>query len=122
MGAMLNRFSGRLEGTTTTVAVKGNRMSRNVRRPGQIVDLTEQKIYSVDVRKKEYTVMTFAQMREQMEKLKADMAEAAAEHDPEARRPCRTKETGKQLEFDVDVKPTGQQKAIAGHEREGVPR
>ena len=44
----------------------------------------EQKIYSVDVRKKEYTVMTFAQMREQMEKLKADMAKQQQSMNPEA--------------------------------------
>ncbi len=108
---------GRLEGPTTTVAVKGNRMSRMSDTTGQIVDLTEQKIYSVDVRKKEYTVMTFAQMREQMEKLKADMAKQQQSMDPEAKKAMADmKEAGKQMEFDVDVKPTGQQKAIAGQD------
>ena len=50
------------------------------------MDLTEQRIYSVDVRKKEYTVTTFAQMREQMEKLKADMAKQQQSMDPEAKK------------------------------------
>jgi len=50
MGAMMNRISGASKGLTTTVAVKGNRMSRMADTTGQIVDLTEQKIYGVDVR------------------------------------------------------------------------
>ena len=61
--------------------------------------------------------MTFAQMREQMEKLKADMAKQQQSMDPEAKKAMQDmKEAGKQLEFDVDVKPTGQQKAIAGQD------
>ena len=112
LGAMMNRMSGASKGTTSTVSVKGNRMSRMTETTGQIVDLGEQKIYNVDVRKKEYTVMTFAQMREQMEKLKADMAKQQQSMDPEAKNAMA--EAGKQMEFDVDVKPTGQQKAVAG--------
>jgi hypothetical protein len=114
MGAMMNRISGASKGTTTTVAVKGNRMSRMSDTTGQIVDLGEEKIYNVDVRRKEYTVMTFAAMREQMEKLKADMARQQENMDPEAKKAMS--DTGKQMEFDVDVKPTGQQKAIAGQD------
>ena len=70
-------------------------MSRVSDTTGQIVDLTEQKIYSVDVRKKEYTVTTFAQMREQMEKLKADMAKQQQSVDPETKKAMA--ETGKQM-------------------------
>ena len=114
MGAMMNRISGASKDSTTTVAVKGNRMSRMSDTTGQIVDLGEEKIYSVDVRKKEYTVVTFAQMREQMEKLRADMAKQQASMDPEAKKAMA--DTGKQMEFDVEVKPTGQQKTIAGQD------
>jgi hypothetical protein len=114
MGAMMNRMTGGANGVTSTVAVKGDRMSRMTDSSGQIIDLTEQKIYNVDVRRKEYTVMTFAEMREQMEKLKADMAKQQAQMSPEAK--SALQEAGRQLEFDVDVKPTGQQKAIAGHD------
>ncbi len=112
LGAMMNRISGASKGTTTTVSVKGNRMSRMSETAGQIVDLGEQRIYSVDVRKREYTVTTFAQMREQMEKLKADMAKQQQSVDPETKKAMA--ETGKQMEFDVEAKPTGQQKTIAG--------
>jgi hypothetical protein len=114
LGAMMNRMSGGANGVTSTVAVKGNRMSRMTDTSGQIVDLAEEKIYNVDVRRKEYTVLTFAQMREQMEKLKADMAKQQEQMSPEAK--AALQDAGKQLEFDVDVKPTGQQKSIAGHD------
>src|SRR5688572_13008251 len=83
MGAMMNRVSGASKGTTSTVAVKGNRMSRMSDTTGQIIDLTEQKIYTVDVRRKEYSVMTFAEMRAQMEKLRADMAKQQQGMTPE---------------------------------------
>ena len=117
LGGMMNRMSGSAKGMTTTVAVKGPRMSRMSDAIGQIVDLSEQKIYSVDVRRKEYTVMTFAQMKEQMEKLKADMAKQQQGMTPEQKQAMQDmKDAGKQLEFDVDVKPTGQQKAIAGQD------
>jgi hypothetical protein len=118
MGAMINRISGGSKGTTTTVAVKGSRMSRmSDNNLGQIIDLAEQKIYSVDVRRKEYTVMTFAQMREQMEKLKADLAKQQESMTPEQQKAMQDlKDAGKQLEFDVEVKPTGQEKAIAGQD------
>jgi hypothetical protein len=114
LGAMMNRMGGGANGVTSTVAVKGNRMSRMTDTSGQIVDLAEEKIYNVDVRRKEYTVVTFAEMREQMEKLKADMAKQQAQVSPEAK--AAMQDAGKQLEFDVEVKPTGQQKSIAGHD------
>jgi len=117
MGAMMNRFSGGAKGMTTTIAVKGSRMSRMSDTTGQIIDLSEQKIYNVDTRRKEYTVMTFAQMREQMEKLKADMAKQQQGMTPEQQKAMQDmKEAGKQMDFDVEVKPTGQQKAIAGQD------
>jgi mevalonate kinase len=113
LGAIMNRMSGGANGVTSTISVKGSRMARMNESNGQIVDLAEEKIYSVDVRRKEYTVMTFAEMREQLEKLKADMAKQSEKMDPEAK--AALQEAGRQLEFDVDVKETGQQKAIAGH-------
>jgi hypothetical protein len=112
MGAMINRMVGGGDGATTAVAVKGTRMSRMTPTAGQIVDLAEEKVYSVDVRRKEYTVMTFAQMREQMEKLKADLAKQQQQMSAEDKQALQ--DAGKQFEFDVDVKETGQTKPLAG--------
>ena len=113
MGAIINRMSGGANGITSTVSVKGPRMARMTDANGQIIDLAEEKIYNVDLRRKEYTVMTFAEMRAQIEKAKADMAKQQEKMDPETK--AALQEAGQKLEFDVDVKDTGQEKAIAGH-------
>src|SRR5438045_1660929 len=65
LGALMNRASGDAakEGVISTVAVKGNRMSSIGDATGQIIDLGEEKIYELDVKKKEYKVSTFAEMR-----------------------------------------------------------
>jgi hypothetical protein len=112
MGAMLGRMLGGSDGVTTTVAVKGSRMSRMTDANGQIVDLAEEKIYNVDVRRKEYTVQTFAQMREQLQKMKADMEKRQQEMSADEKQALQ--DAGRQFEFDVDVNETGQTKAIAG--------
>jgi hypothetical protein len=90
MGAMMNRMAGGADGATSSVAVKGSRMARmnTANGQGQIVDLVEEKIYNVDT-KKEYTVLTFAEMKAQMEKLKADMAKQQQQMNRKTSRPWR---------------------------------
>src|SRR6476620_1448118 len=65
LGKMINMFSkGAREGVTTMVAVKGNRKATmNGDTTGQIIDLTEEKIYDLDLKKKTYKVTNFAEMR-----------------------------------------------------------
>lgn len=112
LGGIVNRMAGGSDGITSTVSVRGSRMSRMAENNGQIIDLTEQKIYNIDVRRKEYTVMTFAEMRKQLEDARAQMAKQQAEMNPEDK--AQAQEAAKQLDFDVDVKETGQTKTIAG--------
>ena len=115
MGGVVRMFGGRAarEGVTSTVAVKGNRKaSTSDTGTGQIIDLTEEKVYTLDIKKKEYTVTTFAQMRAQFEKAKADAEKRASEMKPEEKE--QMEEAGKQLEFTADVKETGEKKTIAG--------
>src|SRR5262245_43761866 len=116
MGAMMNRMAGdaaKEGGVTSSVAVKGNRLSRLNESTGQIIDLTEQKVYNLDVKKKEYKVVTFEELRKQAQEAK-DKAQkdmkSMSEEDKKA-----AQDAGKQMEFDVDVKETGQHKDIAGH-------
>jgi hypothetical protein len=101
------------DGLTNSVAVKGNRMATFNDQNGQIVDLTEEKIYTIDFKKKEYRVMTFAEMREQMKKMQADAAKAAKDMPQEDR--AQMEEAGKNIEVTFDVKATGETKTIAGH-------
>ena len=65
LGGFINRMARRRRRHHVDASrVKGNRMSSHRTTPdGQIMDLAEQKIYQVDVKKKEYKVMTFAEMR-----------------------------------------------------------
>lgn len=114
LGTMLNRMAGGADGITTTVALKGNRMSRMNASNGQIIDLDEQKVYTVDPKRKEYTVMTFAEMRAQLEKAQADMAKRQQEMTPEQKQAMQ--DAANSVEFDVSVKPTGQAKPIAGYD------
>ena len=104
--------------TTSTMSFKGSRMATMTERDGMIVDVAEEKIYTLDLRGKEYTVMTFAEMRKLIEDAKKQMAESMkgmSEQDKAA-----LKEAGQQLEFDSDVKETGQRKQIAGYEAREV--
>lgn len=115
LGAIANRFAGDAakDGIVQTMALKGNRQMNTGPQAGQIIDITEEKVYDLDLRKKEYRVTTFAQLRKQwqdaQEKMKKDMKDAQGDQ------PADPKESGKQVEISVSVKETGQSKAIAGH-------
>ncbi len=115
LGRMMGMFGGKAakEGVVSTVAVKGDRMMRVSDTTGQIIDLAEEKIYTLDMRKKTYTVTTFAELRQKMEEARA-RAEKQAKESKEAKEEPR--QQGKEMEVDFDVKQTGQTKTIAGHE------
>ena len=69
LGRMVNFFGGKSakEGVLATAAVKGDRKATMTGQTGQIVDLAEEKIYDLDLKKKSYTVTTFAEIRRKME-------------------------------------------------------
>jgi hypothetical protein len=114
MGGLVRMFGGSAarDGVTSTVAVKGTRKSQMNDTTGRIVDLSEEKVYTVDVKKKEYRVTTFAELRAEYEKAKADAEKRAAEAKPEEK--AELEQAGKELEFDVKVDETGQRRTIAG--------
>jgi hypothetical protein len=115
----LGRFvSSPKEGVTSTVALKGNRLARVGDATGQIIDLTEQKIYDLDVKKKEYKVTTFEELRKRLQEARAN-ADKQMQSMP-AEEKSNAEQAGKQIEFDVDVKETGQRKNIAGHDTREV--
>src|SRR5580658_5596472 len=65
LGAIANHFGGAAakDGVVETVAIRGQRLSRINDYTGQIIDLGEQKVYALDVKKKQYTVKTFDEIR-----------------------------------------------------------
>ncbi len=114
LGRMVNLFGGRAarEGVTTSRVVKGDRMASTTDNVEQIVDLTEEKIYDVDLKKKTYTVTTFDELRRQMEDAMKRAQEQAAKQ-PDAEKPEPDVDR-KEMEVDFDVKDTGQRKPLNG--------
>jgi hypothetical protein len=106
------------DGITSNVAVKGSRKADLNDRTGRIVDLSEEKVYDLDVRKKEYRVTTFAELREQWKNAKADAEERARDIPADEREGAA--QSAQQLEIAVDVKETGATKSIAGHQSKQV--
>jgi hypothetical protein len=119
LGGAFKLFGGSAakDGVTSTVAVKGVRKSSVTDTTGEIIDLSEEKVYRLDVKKKEYRVVTFAQLRKEWEDAKAEAqknAEEMKKGQPEQEPPDR------ELEFTADVKETGQTKSIAGYDTREV--
>src|SRR2546421_312072 len=68
LGRMFNMFGGKAakKGVGGMTAVKGSRKATLNDTTGQIVDLSEEKVYDLDMRKKTYTVTTFEELRQRM--------------------------------------------------------
>jgi len=117
LGRMVNIFGGRAarEGVTSTVAVKGDRKATLNDATGQIIDLNEEKIYDLDLRKKTYKITTFDELRRQIEEARKK-AEEEARKAPDAEKPAPDQRDPNQKEVEVDfnVKDTGEKKAING--------
>ena len=119
IGKLVNMFGGKgaRDGVTSMVAVKGNRKVTMSDSTGQIVDLTEEKIYDLDIKKKTYTVTTFAELRRQMEEARKNAEKAAREQPSEPGEPSRPAEKdpdAKEVEVDFDVKNTSETRTING--------
>jgi hypothetical protein len=118
LGRMMNLFGGKAakEGVVSTVAVSGDRKMTANDTHGQIVDLKEEKIYDLDLKKKTYTVTTFEEQRRKMEEMEAKAKENAAK----APKEDQPQNEGKQMDIDFDVKSTGQTKVINGFDTREV--
>src|SRR5918993_1033702 len=67
LGKMFNLFGGKSakEGVESRSAVKGTRKAMLNDNGGTIIDLSEEKVYELDAKKKQYTVKTFDQIRKE---------------------------------------------------------
>jgi hypothetical protein len=116
LGTMTRMFGGKAasEGLVSTNAVKGNRKATLNDSTGRIVDLAEQKVYDLDLKKKEYQVTTFDELRRRLQEAQQRAAKEAKEAPKESGE--RPQTDGKEVEVDFDVKETEQTKSIAGHD------
>jgi hypothetical protein len=117
IGKMVNMFGGKgaRDGVTSMVAVKGDRKATMSDTTGQIIDLAEEKIYDLDVKKKTYRVTTFAELRQQMENAKREAEKSAREQASEPSQPAEPAEkdpNAKEYEVDFDVKNTSETRTI----------
>ena len=123
LGRMVGLFGGKAakEGIVSSTAVKGDRKSSMSDTTGQIVDLSEEKIYDLDLKKKEYKVTTFAEMRQRIkearEQAEKDAKEQAGKEEEQQK---EKQEPTKEWEVDFDAKETGQKKQIAGFDARQV--
>jgi hypothetical protein len=113
LGRMMGLFGGKAakEGVVSTVAVKGDRKITTTGDTAEIVDLAEEKIYELNLKDKTYRVVTFAEMRKQMEE-----ARAKAEQEARKQRAAEGKKdpNAKEMEIEFSAKETGQRRQING--------
>lgn len=112
LGKMFNFFGGSKakEGVTETISVKGDRKATITGDTGTIVDLAEEKVYELNLKDKSYKVVTFAELRRQMEE-----ARRKAEEDARKSEAREKKDGEKEMEVDFNIKETGLKKEISGY-------
>ncbi|MBI3263817.1 MAG: hypothetical protein HYZ58_11795 [Acidobacteria bacterium] len=120
LGRMVGLFGGRAarEGVVSTVVVQGNRKMTVNDTAGQIVDLSEQKVYDLDMRTRSYQVTTFDEIRRRMQEAQAKAREQAAKSG-EPGTPSG-KEGEREYEIDFSLKESGQRKTINGYDTREV--
>lgn len=114
VGGIVKVFGGKAarEGLTSTTSVRGKKRLTVTDRSGELVDLGEEKIYRIDYGRKSYEIVTFDEIRRQLEEAKKEAAEEAGEKPK--------KNEGPEYEIDVTVKETGEKQKIAGYDTRQV--
>lgn len=120
LGGIMSAFGGKAakEGVVTTTAVAGDRRLVRGGNTGQIVDLAEEKIYDLDLKKKTFTVTSFAELKKRFEEERAKAEEQAkkAREQQEKKKQPGTDTAAKELQVDFEVSRTAEKREIAGHE------
>lgn len=118
LGGMMNMFGGKAarDGMVSTVIVKGDRKMTLNDQTAQIIDLAEEKVYDLDMRRKTYTVTTFDEMRRQME----DAKKKAEQQAPRREEAEKKDAADPQVDVDFDLKESGQTRTINGYDAREV--
>ena len=95
------------EPKTSSVYLKGDRLVHAMADTMSIIDLASETMTEVNLEKKTYSSITFAEMREAMEKMAARMQEAMAKSK-------KSGEPAPQFDMKMSVKGTGQTRSISG--------
>jgi hypothetical protein len=97
----------------SSIYLKDNRMANVSRDSIEIIDLDKETVTHIDTLKRTYTVITFQQMKEQMEKAKQELEkhQNASAAPPPAAKPDAN---DVKMSFDVKVRKTGAEKQVSG--------
>ena len=87
----------------STIAVKGDMMVNRSATHASVIDLRSETITNIDLQKKQYSVTTFAEMKQALEQMQEKMQKANKDQQPE-------------MKFKVSANNTGKQKQVAGFE------
>ena len=122
LGRMVNLFGGKAakEGVVSTAAVKGNRKATMNESTGQIIDLSEEKVYDLNMKKKTYEVTTFEELRRRAREAREKAEKDAANQKERETGKSEPSQPQKEYEVDFDVKETGQKKQLAGYDTREV--
>jgi hypothetical protein len=121
LGRMAGMFGGKAmkEGVEATNAVRGNRKIELNELTGRIIDLKEEKVYDLDMKKKTYEVTTFEELRRRLREAQ-EKARQQAGREEGREQPQQQEKPAKEYEVDFDVKETGQTRSIAGYDARQV--
>lgn len=109
LGGVINAFSRTArEGVTSTTMIHGNKKLMRAGDLGELVDLDQEKIYTIDFGRQSYTVKTFDELRREFQ----DQQERATRN--ESKDTKASKKEGPEYEVDFDVKSTGRKETING--------
>src|ERR1700760_3845365 len=100
------------EPIVSTVAIKGNRMVHINPTNTEIIDLDAETITNIDMLKKQYTVVTFEQMKQQIEAAAAKMKEQQEKSQPASAQ--QQQPSTVDVNFQIHVRNTGQSKDVSG--------
>ncbi|MGB2714812.1 MAG: hypothetical protein WBC51_11565 [Vicinamibacterales bacterium] len=122
LGRVAGMFGGKAarEGVETTNAVKGNRKIEIADTTGRIIDLKEEKVYDLDMKKKTYEVTTFEEIRRRLKEAQERARQDAQKEEGRQQPDQQPDKPSKEYEVDFDVTETGQQRTIAGHQARQV--
>lgn len=117
LGGLSKDMRKMTEPTVNTVLLKGNTLAHVNAKTAHIVDLDKETITDINFEKKTYSTITFAQMKEAMEKMaeksKGKMEEAKAKQkSPEAQ--------NAEMNMKMDIKDTGKVQNFSGIETHEV--
>jgi hypothetical protein len=125
LGTIASLGGGGSNATLTSIAVNANRKMSRSGDSGEIVDLEEDKVYTLDLKGGTYRVATFEELRQKMEEARRRAAAERQKAPPRTEGKAGTPEQKpdealKKVQIDVVVKNTGQTRTINGFETRQV--